>query len=92
MGLCRINSLWKTCPARWKKVLTILFLLCVLSMAVNVYLGWRVVQNESNAQHFYMPKSFAFKYPDCANKLIEELNIDNVRIEPVVNIGDNQSG
>jgi len=91
MGLCRINFQWKTQPARWKRVLIILVFLFVLSMAVNVYLGWKIIRTE-NESPLTMPKSFAFKYPDCANKLIEELNIDNVKIEPAVNAGDNNIG
>ena len=74
-----------------QKLIAILIGLLLISMAINIYLIWRNVKNNVDVPNFYVPKRFAFKYPDCANKLIEELGIDNIKIEPVVNRGSNDS-
>ena len=67
-----------------KKLMILLIVLLVLSMTANFYLSRRFIKNPKNTPNFYMPKSFIFKYPDCANEYIEELGIDNVKVEAVV--------
>ena len=72
-----------------QKLIAILIGLLLISITVNIYLGYKIVQSDINEKSIHVPKSFIFKYPDCTNKLIEELGIDNIKIEQVVKTDDN---
>ena len=73
---------WKSeryTQAKWTLTNTLLLL---LFMAVVVDIGWHIfaATRESGNDHVIVPREFVYRYPDCAQKLIETADIDNVRI------------
>ena len=69
----------------YKKWVILLIALLVMVSACNIWAIWKLTQLRDSGPHLSIPKSFVLNYPDCANKLLELMNISNVRIEPMSN-------
>ena len=63
------------------KWIIVLFMLVLVAIAADIAirLNW---SHQSNSQQLVIPVEFMYKYPDCANKLIEAANLTNVHMVP----------
>ena len=64
--------------SRWIIVLLTLVLVAI-AVDIAIRLNWN---HQSNPRHLVIPVEFMYKYPDCANKLIEAANLTNVHMVP----------
>ena len=65
---------------KWFIVLLVLVLVAIVA-DIAIRLNWNY-QNKDTSQQLVIPVEFMYKYPDCANKLIEAANLTNVHMIP----------
>ena len=70
---------------KYAKWIILLITLLVMSSVCNIWAIWKLTQLKNSGPHLSIPRSFVLNYPDCVNKLLELMNISNVRIEPMSN-------
>ena len=67
---------------RWLILMVILSLQLILSMTLVFVYG----QLKDDTTALRLPTRFVLDEPDCANKLLIALNLDNVRVLPPPNV------
>jgi hypothetical protein len=65
---------------KWITVLLTLVLVTIIADIV-IRVNWSY-QSKDASRHLVIPVDFMYKYPDCANKLIEAANLTNVHMVP----------
>ena len=65
---------------KWITVLLMLVLVAIVA-DIAIRLNWSY-QSKDTSRHLVIPVEFMYKYPDCANKLIEAVNLTNVHMVP----------
>ena len=63
---------------KWIIVLLMLVLVAIVADIV-IRSNW---SPQSNSQQLVIPVEFMYKYPDCANKLVEVANLTNIHMVP----------
>ena len=67
---------------KYKKWVIMLIALLIMSSVCNIWAIWALTQLRAPEPNLSIPKSFVVNYPYCANKLLELMNISNVRVVP----------
>lgn len=59
---------------------TILLLLLLIALAVDISVRIWALTHEPCENHVVVPRAFVLQYPQCAQKLIETADLDNIEI------------
>jgi hypothetical protein len=54
----------------------------LILLAVNIFVTLKSLNLQQSKACPNMPIKFAAEYPDCANRLLEAMNITNVKVVP----------
>jgi hypothetical protein len=65
-----------------QKWIIALLIVIVILLVVNIFVTLKSFTSRRPKADFNMPVKFAVEHPECANKLLEAMNITNVRIVP----------
>ncbi len=65
-----------------KKVKTVVYVIVILLLAANLYMGFRIRNELAQIQKSAVPLNWAVVNYDCANSILRAMNVTNVKFEP----------
>ena len=68
---------------KYIKWIILLIVILLVVLACNIWTIWKLTQLKAPEPSLRIPKSFVINYPECANKLLESMNISNVHIKSI---------
>ena len=72
---------YKMLKQKYIQLIIVVLILILLGLVVNIVVTLRLTAAITSEPCTAVPKGFVFNYPDCANKLLESMNVSDIKIE-----------